>query len=200
MLLLDAVNRCLRSTGESKVAAVNSAHPRIAEILDFITDASKLLQRRGWWFNKFPDVTLVPEPSGPNAGKIVIPATTKEVRPWNSYPLYFPLNGFMWDAATNSALMNTSVRANVRVEVTDFEDLPDSFADYVAATAALDFASSYDADQLQLQKLQARVVATRMEANREHVNTVRLNLFNSGSVGVALLRAWGQRYGRYSNG
>jgi hypothetical protein len=200
MLLLDAVNRCLRSTGESKVTAINSAHPRVAEILDFITDASKLLQRRGWWFNKFPDVTLVPEPTGPDAGKIVIPTATKEVRPWTSYPLYFPLNGYMWDAASNAALLNTSVRANVRIEVIDFEDLPDSFADYVASVAALDFASAYDADPLQLQKLQARVVATRTEANREHVNTSRLNLFNSGSTGVALLRGWGQRYGRYSNG
>lgn len=200
MTLLEAVNLCLRSTGEAGVAAINSAHPKIATILAEIDAASRRVQKRGWWFNTADNVTLAVQTSGPKIGKIDTTPYDLVVPTYRSQD-YYPLGGVLVDRATGLAV-GTAVQARTRTvyatDATVWLTLPDVFTDYVANVAALSYASNYDADPLQLKKLQYQVTSAYSMLTQDHARYSRVNLFASGSTGAALNSAWGHRYGRYN--
>ena len=199
MTLIEAVNLCLRSTGESNIAALDSNHPQISVILAEIDTVSQRIQRRGWWFNTALRV-LTPVTTGPFAGQIDV-SDYDLVVPTRRALDYFPLGGWLVDRRTGEPVRDTSVQAWTRQvyptnEVT-WNSLPDSFTDYVATAAALSYASNYDADELQLQKLQVALAQAQALANADHTRYSRVNLYHSGSAGQALSRARGNRYGVY---
>ncbi len=193
MTLLEAINTALRSTGETGVAAINSAHPQISTVLAEIDLHSKRIQRRGWWFNQGTR-TLTPV-----AGEIDTSAYDKVI-PVQRGLNYYPIGNVLIDGETGLAV-DEAVEANVRwiypTTEQGFIDMPASVTDYIAASAALGYASNYSADELQLNKLAANVTTARTEANADNIRYSRVNLYASGSAGMALLNSWGARYGRY---
>ena len=195
MTLLQAVNLALRSTGESNVAAVNSAHPKIATILSEIDTVSMRTQRRGWWFNTARR-TLEPETAGPDIGKVDTSGYDAVVPVMRSQA-YYPRAGFLVDG-TDDSFVGIAVEAMVRwsypTTANDWLNMPDSFTDYVATEAALSYASNYDADELQLRKLSAQLQAARASVNADHTRYSRVNLFTSGSVGANLSSIRNRRY------
>jgi len=195
MTLLEAVNLALRSTGETGVAAINSSHPKVATILAEIDTVSQRMQRRGWWFNTAVR-TLEPETTGPNVGKIdtsdydaVIPVVRSQS--------YYPRAGFLIDNR-DDAFVAHAVQAQVRwsyaTTAEDWLNMPDSFTDYVAAEAALSFASNYDADELQMRKLGIALTAAKTTVNMDHTRYSRVNMFTSGTTGAALSTIRNRRY------
>lgn len=200
MQLLQAVNTVLRSTGESPVAAVNSSHPQIATILDFITNASEVLQSRPWWFNTFERDYAV---SG--SGEYPVPPDVTYLAPKYPSQGYVLLNGYLCDSRTGlrvtaDPVTGTPIQTKVRVyidPVTNFTQFPSTFAQYLAAVAALEYAADYDADQMQLTKLATRVKATKTMVEADNIRLAKLNFFETGTVGMALARNFGSRYWRY---
>lgn len=195
MTLLEAVNLAIRSTGETPVTALNSAHPKVATILAEIDTVSKRMQRRGWWFNTAVR-TLEPETTGPNTGKVDTSDYDKVVPVMRSQD-YYPQAGFLVNGKDGS-FVDHAVEAQVRwiypTTANDWLNMPDAFTDYVAAEAALSFASNYDSDELQLRKLGVALAAARATANADHTRYSRVNLFTSGSTGAALSTIRNRRY------
>lgn len=192
MTLLEAVNLCLRSTGETGVAALNSAHPQIATILASIADTSRLLQSQGWWFNQSEDLTL-----SPVGGSIDVSAYTFVTPNRTLRPMHIR-DGVLVDSKTGAPVdYPVTVRARWQYPNTEagWADMPASFTEYLGASAALTYASDYDADQLQLQKLQARVQLARAYVNADNIRAAKVNLYYSGSQGIAIHRT---RQGRYT--
>lgn len=201
MTLLEAINLCLRSTGETRVSTINSAHPQIATILESIHSTSRLIQSKGWWFNEQDDVLLEPETSGPNAGLVLTPANATMVMPVlrNPRDAFYPMGTLLqWQDGTGP--VDKAVRARVRVEFpTDentWDELPPTFTEYVGSAAALDYASNYDADPAQIQKIQLRLGTARASLTADEIRYRRPNLYYNGSQGYKIGRAWAQRYTR----
>jgi len=199
MTLIEAVNLCLRSTGESNIATLDSNHPQISVILSEIDTVSQRIQRRGWWFNTALRV-LTPVTTGPFKGQIDV-SDYDLVVPVGRALDYFPLGDWLVDRRTGEPVRDTAVQAWTRkvypTNESTWNSLPDSFTDYVATAAALSYASNYDADELQLQKLQVALSQAQARANADHIRYSRVNLYHSGSAGQALNRARGNRYGVY---
>jgi Tail tubular protein len=195
MTLLEAVNLSLRSTGETGVTTINSAHPRISTILAEIDEALRTTQSRGWWFNTFTQ-DLVPSADPGEGGKVKLDSSIVYAKPQRAYLDYFVLNGYLWDRGTNTAVVDETVTCDVRVRYVqaDWAKLPESFQDFVATKAALVFASNYDADQLQIAKVTKMAGEARALVNMEHTRYAKVNLFQSGSAGQAINQAWGNRY------
>jgi hypothetical protein len=112
---------------------------------------------------------------------------------------YIPLGGILINKFDGVAV-DIPVRALVRtITATDaalWAGLPDSFTDYVAASAALSFAANYDADPLQIKKLQGQITGSMIAVNADHTRYSKVNLFTSGSTGYNLRNAYGNSYGR----
>lgn len=199
MTLLEAVNLCLRSTGETGVAAIVSNHPKFQTILAEIDTVSKRLQSRQWWFNTAVR-TLEPIVGGPDDGKIDTSGYTLVIPTWRSQD-YFPFDGFLIDRSTGEPVTGQAVQAQLRWEYATTEEnwdaMPGTFTDYVGTAAALSYASNYDADQLQLAKLSTSLKTAQSMVNADNIRYSKTNMFTSGSTGSALTRAWGNRYGRY---
>lgn len=199
MTLLEALNLALRSTGETPVTAIDSQHPQVKTILAEIHDTSMRIQRRGWWFNQ-GERTLEPIPPGqPGEGEIDTSRWDKVVPIQRSLE-YYSFGGRLIDRNTGNPVRGP-VWAKVRwvypTTADAWDDMPHSFTDYVAAAAALTFASNYDADPLQIQKLERQSSLARIEAQADNIRYSKTNLYHEGSAGQALHRAWGGRYGTY---
>lgn len=158
MLLLDAVNQVLRSVGQAPVAAINSAHPEIAAILDEINRSNEVRQRRGWWFNKYT-TDLVTN---------ILPADTVFARPVKRSLDFYPKGGVLFDRKTGLPVSGAVPEVEIQTLVL-FENLPDEFADYVATAASLAYATAYDADELHLQALTLKLKDTEVLIHRLHI-------------------------------
>lgn len=194
MTLLEAVNLCLRSTGESEVDALDSSHPQISTILSTIDTQSKRLQRQGWYFNTARRVLE------PTAGQIDVSALDAVIPVRRTLPLY-PQNGVLVDGSTGlpaDYAVDAKVRWLYPTTEADWAYMPGSFTDYVAASAALEYAANYDADPAKVQMLQTQLALFRIEAKNDNTRQLRVNMHVSGSAGIALNNAWGARYGRYN--
>lgn len=217
MLLLEAVNNALRGTGESPVTSTASANPAVTTILQSIAKEQRRLQRRNWWFNH-ARVTLPLDTATATLNRVVVDPSIELAIPWDRTLNYIPkadaanlVGGvpgrWMWNANSNSNTVGSgagntwvigqTVDAHVRYNYTDFTVLPEEFAEYVSAAAALDYAASYDGDAMKLKVLQMDLSSAQMEANRANIRYAKLNLFSVGSTGVNIQRGYGQRYGRY---
>lgn len=197
MTLLEAVNLALRSTGESNISALITGHPKHAVIVSEIDKASKQTQRRDWWFNSgIRDLPTIV--GGPNAGRVSTTDYDKVVSIRGDQN-YYPLGGLLVDGY-DGEYVTQAVRAHTRwIYETDEEswaEMPHVFTDYVANLGALSYATNYDADPLQISKLVEAVKLSKVNLNADHTRYSKVNLFRSGSTGVALARNYGQRYGR----
>lgn len=196
MEMLEAVNIVLEATGESQIDALDDTHPQQAQIVAVVNKVSKRAQRRGWWFNHIR-VTLEPDPG--EGDKVIVPAELERViavtRGINVVKRRIVGDDLFMlvDADTQEPILDRAVEV-MAVEIRDFNMLPDSFADWVAAKAAVSFVSSFEPDAPKLANLRNDVSDTQIVMNAEHIRMSRVNLFQSGSVGSVLARNYGQRY------
>lgn len=140
---LEAVNLALTYMREPRIddlALINtsfSAEMAYAGLLQ----KNRTMQLKGWWFNTSMP-TLTPIASGPDAGKISIPATYSKVElhaserfNYNEMMLTVEIgddgNRWLYNAATASFIWGNPVRLEV-VSIKKFEQTPDVFR-YVVA-------------------------------------------------------------------
>lgn len=194
MLLLEAVNIVLAGTGESRITVLDALHPQQAQIVALIEKTSKRLQSRGWWFNKYdqkwPFGTDVTRPT-----RTAVPAANITFVPKLRADYWIKRAGFVYDLQAQDFLSNTVVEVNA-IELIAFEELPDTFADFVAATAAFSFTSDFEPDSGRLTTLRGEIQMAQITMMADHIRNSRVNLFTAGSTGYSLARSHGQRYGR----
>ena len=159
MQLLEAVNKVLRSIGESPVSTITTSHPEVVGIIDAVKQATERRQRRGWWFN-INTVTLPAPPA--------LPAGTSFARAINTGLRVYPKGDVLHDRNTGLPFVGDPGPLEVQTLV-QFEDLPESFAEYVVLAASVDYGISYDADELHLKALQIELEESRVQVHRLHI-------------------------------
>ena len=149
---------------------------------------SRRLQGRGWWFN-----TYIRTLSQMDAGGLVVAPEVLFARPVRRDWDYFPRDGRLIDRATGLPVQH-AVECEVREYIADFNALPQSFQDYVAAQAELDRAQDFLPESSSIQRLTQEMERHRQNAQQDHIKYARVNLFGTPYVANALSRAWGYRY------
>ena len=189
MEILTAFNQMLIASGEAPVESLDGSHPLHTALLQVLEDVSTLEQSKGWWFNEYK-TTLTPD----GTGRIELAADVVRIQPLGAGRSFVRRGNFLLDRETRSDVFDKPITV-LLTERWDFEDLPPTFAQYVAAMAALQAGSAYDADQLTLQSLLSRVDLARMPMMKEHVDNSRVNLFETPSMHGKLLDVRMNRYG-----
>lgn len=208
MTLLEAVNLCLRSIGESGVLTYATSHPKFANILAEIDTQSKREQAKQWWFNTGIR-TLTSDVASPYYIHLPDGTTPAGVpkyvafKPAYAYQNYYPQGGILVNgddgttvAGTASAALSVKGQARWEYQTTDADwlNLPGTFTDMVANKAALSFASNYDADPLQMNKLRAQLSDSLIAVKADDIRYKRVNMFQAGEAGSKITRAYGSRY------
>lgn len=135
---LDAVNRVLRSIGESTVSQLNSGLPDAEEAEQTLDEISLEVQSQGWYCNTDEDYELTPtidlriklaesihrvDTVGRSAAKpVVMKVDVDELT-------------YLWDVDKETFDFTSSIRADI-VRILDFKNLPYEMKAYIAARAA----------------------------------------------------------------
>lgn len=144
MKLLDAVNYILPKLGEHQVTSTDTKHPTIAILLPIIDTELRQLLAKGWWFNEFK-YKAYPD----SEGRIVLGSNTLEFVP--DKPDVAVQRGLsLYNPVTLSYVFDTYIEGTVH-EYVDFEDIPESAAQYVVHNALV---ASYTTDIGATQELQ----------------------------------------------
>lgn len=174
MILLDAVNLCLRYIGEMPIPptvdidSLDELHE--AQIIrKELLNTSKELQTIGWWFNREP-WTFVPDAIN---GKISVPVTVLAIK--GTSDTYTVRGGNLYDVQGNTFLFGSNVDTLVVWEL-GFEELPQSFAQLVAYTTARDVQSFLRGDILADKRLQEKVSQAYLTVQKEDLSHSQYNL------------------------
>jgi hypothetical protein len=176
MVLLDAVNLCLRYIGEMPVPSsvdidsLDELHEaRI--IRNELLTTSRELQTRGWWFNREPWEFI------PNSvdSKIAVPVTVLSIKgTTNNYVIR---GGNLYDVEGNTFIFADKVECLVVWELS-FEELPQSFAQLVAYTTARDVQSFLRGDTSADKRLQEKVSQAYLTVQKEDLSHSQYNLIS----------------------
>lgn len=191
MLTIDAINEMIGYVGESPVDSADpdyTSHPLYESALRILTATGRTIQSKGWWFNTRP-TTLTPV-----SGTVTIPATTIAVAVQPLYREQYTIrDGKLYDLTNGSFTIATPLKAAIR-ELVPFEDLPESAADYIKEQAAVRFVQTYDGDRSKLAEVKENAKLAYIVFNTEHIRNLKVNLFNTQSMGPVLSNVWYTRY------
>lgn len=185
---LRAMNMMLIAAGESKVDSIDTSHDLQASLLETLENVSQLEQSKGWWFNEYLTV-LEPDTNG----NIILNDDVVRIRPVHGRS-FVKRGQFLMDKHTRSMVFSQPVDA-ILAEQWEFEELPETFAMYVAQLAALQAATSYDADSARMQAIATAVDQARQPMMKEHIDNARLNMFETPGMANKMVYVRHQRYG-----
>lgn len=130
---LSAVNEILTALGEHPVTRIELKNPTISIILRALTQETKEVQLRGWWFNSYRTI-LYPDPDG----QVQIPDNAVHWR-WISYPSHIA-QGVLVDTQRMTSDWTISgidrIEGDVVIEY-EFEDLPPVVQTWVTKRALI---------------------------------------------------------------
>lgn len=188
MQTLDVLNEMLGTMGEAPLSSLEDAHAYRGAGLRYLTNTSRRIQSRGWWFN-MDEVTLSPMENG----RIALPNDAMAVRT-GSYA-YTKRGPYLYDLSTNDYQFTADVPAII-VRLVAFEDLPESAAAYIAAQAVERFQSRYDGDATRTAALMKERIAAYAECNIEHTRNRKSNFILSNPR-LARIKMASNRLGLY---
>lgn len=129
---LDAVNQVLRACGHRTINSLDGPiNPLAAQCLQELRTISRRVQTEGWAWNTDPDRTLGVDAA---TGTIRVPENTITFQAHDG-PQYQIRGGKLFDRAAQTFQFSSAVRGRF-VEFLDWEDLPYSAKDYIAAQTA----------------------------------------------------------------
>jgi len=143
---VDAVNAVLRRVGLPPVSSLDTGGLSAAAHAErFIDGANRSCQARGWHFNTRRGVTLSPDPV---TNKIAVPAATFHIdtHGQSKHIDVTVVGGNLFDVDNNVDTWTQDVVVTY-VVLSDFDDLPEAFADYVVTESAYQFNRFHKKDQ-----------------------------------------------------
>lgn len=174
MTQIDAINKMLRYVGElpppSTVIIDNLPDGHEAKTAKTILqEASREAQKKGWWFNSEQWV-FIPD----NSGYITIPNIVISLRSTNVNNEYTIKGGDLYDVKQKTKIFTDKVTLDVVFE-SDFEDLPETFNDYVVYVAAKYLHTYLNADEITQKELLQLISTSYVEVQREHLRNKKYN-------------------------
>lgn len=168
MQILTVVNRMLATMGERPLASLSEGHSLLGAAQAKITEASRAVQSRGWWFN-MEELTLSPSNFD---STISLPNDTLSIRS-EEYNVV-KRGAKMYNLKGGTYVFDSSLDVILIRELT-FSDLPETAASYVAAMAVASFQTSFDGDTAKARDLSQEVVIAFAVINAEHTRSRRTN-------------------------
>ncbi len=133
---LAAVNIVLSNIGQAPVTVVDNDNPMVVMASNTIDEVSNSLQSEGWTFNTERAYPFTPQPDQ----RIAIPDNVLQLDAAYYSPLETVIrSGFLYNKRDHTFKFSSIVYLDV-VWLTDFDDLPSAFKQYIAMRAANLFA------------------------------------------------------------
>lgn len=183
MSKVEAVNIILSAIGGAPVDTLDDSDDvDVDNILRLIDRVSRDIQLKGWDFN--------------TCSLVLTPDALSHKIMWNDSILKFTSSdghtyakrgAYLFDMTDGTFVFDNSITLQVIMAV-DFEDLPQTFANYVTAKAALEFQTRYMGDGDVSQDLVRELQETEQELVTYDLSMGNYNMLNVTGVAAALNR------------
>ncbi len=180
---LEAVNIVLSSIGADPVNTLDEdADVDVANAVRMLKYTSRNIQRKGWDFNK-GEYTFTPD------------TWTQKIR-WDDTIIsfepsdggqYSKRGGYLYDMVNQTDRFEKAVTGTVTVAL-DFDDLPDTFKNYIAIKAAVDYQMQYLADGSVSQDLQMQLMDAHADVVEYDLRMGDYNMLQLTSIANVLER------------
>jgi hypothetical protein len=179
---LASVNQILGAVGQAPVNSLTANNPEISIALDTLRSVTREVQAEGWSFNIEQEYPFLPDTNN----EIIIPANVLQMK-----LSYLPENRGVDVTKRDGKLYNKvdhtfkwtpgrEVKCDVVWEF-PFEDVPQTFADFITARAAVIASASLIADTNQYKLLKDRELTTRAMALEADLKEGQYSMFGFGS-------------------
>jgi hypothetical protein len=191
MQIIDAINEMIGWLGETPVSTDDpdyESHPLYESALRILQSTSRTVQSKGWWFNT-REATLTPVSNAITLAANVLAVAVKDI-----YRVQYTVRaGALYDLTNGTATITSALQAFIR-ELVDFEDLPETAAEYIKQTAAERFAATYDADEAKLRRIKEARGQAFVLFNAEDIRQAKVNMFRNASMARYMANTWHTRY------
>ena len=211
MQTLDVVNEMLGTMGQAPLNTLDDPHRYRGACLSTLNKLNRSIQAKGWWFNR---EVLKLEPSATTSliyteegvGRMIyVPGDTINVR-YPSQNGMRPVRNIvqrgrrLYDLDGGSYFFTEAVTCEI-VRLIDFQELPETAAQYIADSAVLQFQSKYDGDTAKGRELQGRLTGPTgsfAAINVEETRNRRVNFITSNErlMRLKLLTQRGRNFTR----
>lgn len=164
MTKTEALNMLLLSSGQLPVQDYNSNHPDAISARSYIERWSQQSQHRGWYFNTFYALDLVPN----GDGEIALPTGAIRVDITSHTDQGAVRSGKLWNSTANSFKWEEPMVGNVFVQL-DFDECPIVMQTIIAYSALSEWQAFHEGDQLKIQQAEKVIATSRVTLNREQI-------------------------------
>lgn len=185
--LLDIVNACLKTMGETKLNTLEEDHVYKDDALDLIERVRRDVSSLGLWFNT-EFLKLEPQAT---SKYIMVPtdALKLDVAP-DCRGRVVQRGRRLYDVRRNSYEFDHGVHAKL-VRLLDFDDMPYEAQMFVRDDSVLRFQSDFDGDNTKYQKILQHRNESWVNLKSEHIRQIKANpLYARASVDVLRARYW----------
>lgn len=183
MEVLDVVNECLGTMGESPLNSLEDPHDFNGPAQNLLGKLNRSVQAKGWWFNR-ERIKLAPSALD---GGIYLPGDFIAVRvprdphTGRSHRSITQRGRRLYDVDGGTYTFTEPLEVDL-IRLVPFEDLPEQAASHIAATTVLQFQSLYDGDTAKGRELQGRITGTDgtfIALKSEEIRNAQPNLLES---------------------
>lgn len=163
MQTLDVVNACLATMGERPLVSLSSPHRFLEAAKQALNKSRRFQLSKGWWFNSETN-TLSPQS---DSGYIILGNDVLNVKPAAADAQYVVRGRKLYDRSIGTYVIGKALVGAEVIRDLEFEDIPESVAQYIAAEAVLQFQVDFDGDSDKKRRLQEDRDKARIEANAD---------------------------------
>lgn len=187
MQTLSVVNMMLAKAGETALAALTDNHEMLDDCLAALDASNREVQSRRWWFNE-ETITL-----SPNAvdSYIYLPNDLLEIIPAVGTN-YVMRGNRLYNKDGGTYIFSAPVKMTV-YRYLDFEDLPETAAQYIAALSVFEFQTDFDGDSNKSQLLAQKVQLTLAVLQAQETRQRKVNLLDN-NYRLARIKHYSRRY------
>jgi hypothetical protein len=175
MTQTEAINKMLGYIGSHPVDNyLASNNPEIARALVLLEEKLNSIQRQGYWFNTFYNVTYYPD----NNGNIVVSSGDVNDLFVKGRPELQLINYTLVDTKTNSITFTEPVVADYVIREYEFDNCPKLVRELATYMAAEEFVIMELEDTQRAQHLRQKWASLHLELQREKVKRSQHNIFD----------------------
>jgi len=179
---LEAVNSILASVGGRPVNSISApSREDVIQAVAALDDTSRMVQNKGWYWNRESEVTLTPDGDGfLNLGSNVLRAkvTAKEFNATTRH--YIFRDGRLYNRATRTYVFTSSVKVD-QILLIPFDETPDPARWYFWSRAGATFQARHVTSEVVYKFTETMASAAWAQMLMDEQSVERFNIFESGA-------------------
>ena len=170
---LEVVNEVLSTVGDNPVQSLDDEYQPVFTIKQMLTNISRAMQTKKYWFNTEYDVTLT---SNTLIDKIILPFNILHFEPTNTK--YVARGLTVYDREERTTTITDDITADICLML-EFDELPQVAREYIKAKCKLQYNDEYLGEPSLRPTLEKELSMAKNELDRAHMENEDINVLSS---------------------